>query len=120
MKHGAEIVALLFLSRDQAHRAHLTTDSYSRHMALGQFYASVIDLADTFAEAYQGLYGPFTDIPVMAPNKGAIDQVLEDQLADLVRYRSKDVKPIDSPLLNILDEVAALYLQTLYRLRRLV
>lgn len=50
----ADLIAVLFLSRDIAHREHLSTTSFSQHMALGEFYPGVIDLADKLAEAYQG------------------------------------------------------------------
>ena len=33
MKEAARIVAILFVSRDQAHREHLKTRSYAQHMA---------------------------------------------------------------------------------------
>ena len=36
MKHQTEIVSILFLSREQAHRAHLLTKSYEQHIALGR------------------------------------------------------------------------------------
>jgi len=45
MKQAAEIVSVLFLSREQAHRAHLLTKSYEQHVALSSFYDAVIDLA---------------------------------------------------------------------------
>ena len=39
-------IAMLFLSRDLAHAAHLRTDSLAEHQALGTFYSSIVDLAD--------------------------------------------------------------------------
>ena len=50
MKSAGEYIALLFLARDLAHRAHLRTRSYAEHMALGAFYEGIIPLADEFAE----------------------------------------------------------------------
>jgi len=52
-----DFVGMLFLARDVAHSAHLNTRSYAKHVALNEFYDGIIDLADKFAEAYQGKYG---------------------------------------------------------------
>jgi hypothetical protein len=45
------------LARDVTHSAHLNTRSFAKHKALGKFYPEIIDLADKFAEMYQGKYG---------------------------------------------------------------
>lgn len=122
MNEAANLVSIMFLSREQAHRAHLAVTgkgSYARHVALGDFYEAIIPLADRFAEAYAGMYSPLTDIPYGAPANGKIDVVLEDYLAEIIKARSAFEKPAHGPLLNIIDEVAALYLGTLYKLRNL-
>ena len=57
MKEAGQFVALLFLARDMAHRAHLKATgpgSFAAHMALGNFYEEIVERADAFAEAYQG------------------------------------------------------------------
>lgn len=119
MKHLTEVVSTLFLSREQAHRAHLKTKSYAQHVALGDFYDAVIDFADTFAEVAQGTYGILPDIPYKSPSKGAIDAVLEAHLEAIEDLKSEFDKPCDGPLLNIIDEIGALYAKTLYKLRNL-
>ena len=119
MKHMTEIVATLFLSREQAHRAHLRTKSYAQHVALGEFYDEVVDLADTFAEVAQGTYGLLPEIPYKTPSKGQIADVLEAHLECVEDCKSKFDKPCDGPLLNIIDEIGALYAKTLYKLRNL-
>jgi superfamily II DNA/RNA helicase len=68
-----EFIGHLFLARDVAHSVHLATDSYSQHVALNAFYDGIIDLADKFAEAYQGRHGLI----------GAI--ALHGELAQMVR-----------------------------------
>ena len=47
----------LFSSRDNAHIAHLQTTSFAQHMAFGELYDGIVDLADKYAETYQGMYG---------------------------------------------------------------
>jgi len=122
MKEAANLVSIMFMSREQAHRAHLAATgpgSYASHVALGDFYEAIIPLADRFAEAYAGMYTPLTNIPYGTPAKGKIDAVLESFLTEIVSARSAFEKPAHGPLLNIIDEIAALYLGTLYKLRNL-
>ena len=61
-------VGHLFLARDVTHSAHLNTRSYAKHVALNEFYDGIIDLADKFAEAYQGRHGLIGRLrPVLGP-----------------------------------------------------
>lgn len=111
------LIATLFLSRDVAHREHLKTTSYADHMALGDFYDSVVELADKLAETYQGRHG-LVDIPVLsAESDVAIDSQLESHL-NAVEYLRTGAIGDDSAIQNIVDEIVGLYLQTLYKLRR--
>ena len=117
---AAAIVAVLFTSRDHAHRAHLLTKSYAQHLALGEFYDAVVDLADSLAEVTMGTYGALTEIPVEPPARGAIDAALEAHLNKIEDLRAAfGGKACDRPIENLLDEVGALFAQTLYKLRNL-
>lgn len=118
MKEAAQIVGTLFISRDQAHREHLRTKSYAQHVALGDFYSAVVDLADSFAEVYQGCH-EILDIPYVQPSKGSIDAVLEHHIATIEDFRPAFKSKQDAALLNIMDEISGLYSQTLYKLRNL-
>ena len=50
-----EFIAKLFLTRELAHRYHLSTKSYSQHKALQNFYEDLLDLIDDLAEMTQGV-----------------------------------------------------------------
>lgn len=122
MKTAADLIAILFLARDMAHREHLRVTgvgSDARHRALEFFYDGIVDLADEFAEVYQGCYGVIENIPVAQPDKAGADivKVLSAQLAWIEKNRGAFDKVCDSPLQNIIDEVCAVYLRTLYRLK---
>jgi hypothetical protein len=52
----AEFIAQLFHSSTVTHLLHLSTDSYSKHKALGKYYPQIVDLTDKFAENFQGKY----------------------------------------------------------------
>lgn len=119
MQEAATIVATMFLSREQAHREHFKVTSGYHHEALGDFYEAVIDLADAFAETAQGTYCCRLEIPYLQPVKGSIADVLEHHIASIESARKCFNKPNETSLLNILDEVSALYSKTLFKLRML-
>jgi hypothetical protein len=115
---AAQLMGLLFLGRNVAHSVHLNTRSYSKHKALGHFYKDVIDLADKFAEAYQGRHGLIGPIAMPAAKKTTnIIEFLQDQLAEIEKGRYDVCEKTDTPIQNIIDEIVGLYLSTLYRLK---
>lgn len=118
MSNCSEFVGMLFLARDVAHSVHLNTRSFAKHSALNEFYDGIVDLADKFAEAYQGKYGLIGPIALMSAKKtGNIVQFLEDQVEELMDMRYKVVEKECTPLQNIIDEIFGLYYSTLYKLK---
>ncbi len=114
----AEFVGVLFLARDVAHSAHLNTRSFAKHMALNDFYHEVIDLADKFAEAYQGKYGLIGGIALQSSKATAnATEFLQAQVAEITKVRYEVVDRECTTLQNIIDEILALYFSTLYKLR---
>lgn len=112
-----ELMAVLFLSRDYAHKMHLASKSYSQHVALNDFYHDIIDDADALAEAWQGKNATLIgEIP-----SGTMDttkdpaKALQDQLDAVESYR-KEVTKGYSPLENRFDEIAETYLSAIYKL----
>ena len=115
---AAEFVGMLFLARDVTHSVHLNTRSYAKHKALGNFYDNVIDLADDFAEAYQGRHGLIGPISLMSAKKTTnVIDFLQDQLEEIEKCRYEVCDKSDTPLQNIIDGIVDLYLSTLYKLR---
>lgn len=113
-----DFIGMLFLARDVAHSAHLNKRSYAKHVALNTFYDEVIELADKFAEAYQGKYGLIGPISLMSAKKtNNIVEFLEGQVDDLMEMRYKVVEKECTPLQNIIDEIFGLYYSTLYKLK---
>lgn len=114
----ADFIGELFLARDVTHSVHLNTRSYSKHKALGHFYEDIVELADDFAEAYQGRHGLIGPITLKSARKdGSVVPFLEDSLAYIEENRYKVCEKTDTPLQNIIDEIVALYLSTLYKLK---
>lgn len=121
MNKAADLIAIMFLARELAHREHLKVSgpgSYAQHIALNEFYEGIVDLADTFAETYQGKYGIIEDIP-LAENEfaGSCIEVLEAQVNWIDENRDKicDYRPLQ----NIIDEICGFYWAKLYKLKNL-
>lgn len=113
-----DFIGMLFLARDVTHSVHLNTRSYAKHKALNKFYDNIIDLADGFAEAYQGRYGLIGPISLMSAKKTEnVVEFLKDQLAEIEAGRYDVCKETDTPLQNLIDGIIELYLSTLYKLR---
>lgn len=112
-------VSALLHSSTAAHFLHLSTKSYSEHKALGGFYEDILDLADKYAEAFQGHYGiiPLSayidDFKVQKDAKTYIKGLL--QFAKGMRKELPD----DPDLQNIHDEIVGLIAATLYKLENL-
>lgn len=114
----ADFVGTLFLARDVAHSVHLNTRSFAKHSALNSFYDEIVELADKFAEAYQGRHGLIGPISLMSAKKTTnIVEFLEDSLADIEKMRFEVCEKTDTPIQNIIDEIVGLYLSTLYKLK---
>ena len=118
MSSCADFVGTLFLARDVAHSVHLNTRSFSKHSALNEFYDNIVELADKFAEAYQGRHGLIGPITLMGAKKtGNIVEFLQDSLKDVEDMRYKVCEKTDTPIQNIIDEIVGQYLSTLYKLK---
>lgn len=114
----ADFVGYLFLARDVTHSVHLNTRSYAKHKALNSFYDGVVDLADKFAEAYQGRHGLIGPITLQSAKRtGNVVEFLEDQRAELEKCRYEVCDKTDTPIQNIIDEIIGLYLSTIYKLK---
>ena len=118
-----ELVMRCLHARTTAHVLHLKTTSYAKHKALNEFYDEIIDLVDSFAEAYQGEYGliDFGGDEVdlsgeLAPfYKDALPML--DDLRECVDQCGKKLHKDDTHLHSILDEFRSLIAATQYKLR---
>lgn len=115
-----DLISLLFLARDLAHREHLHTKSYSEHMALNAFYDDIIDDADAIAEAYQGMYKIMPPIPIMGFKSNAkIVEVFESHLNWIDKNRYKACNKEETAIQNLIDNAVATYATALYKLKNL-
>ena len=113
-----DLVARAFAIRDAAHLAHWATDSYARHVTLGEFYDSVIEKIDGIVEAYQGWYDLIGKVPQFILPEGDIVVQIGEEAAYVSKNR--DVLAKENPMLeNLLDDYTQLFSSTYYKLRHL-
>jgi DNA-binding ferritin-like protein len=115
MENCALFVATLLHSATNTHFFHWSTDSYSKHIALGEYYDGIVELTDAFAEAYMGKYGKFTAFPSVYHQPKDPVKYLES-LQNFVTDARQDL-PQDSELQNLIDEIADLINTTTYKLK---
>lgn len=114
----ANFVGTMFLARDVAHSVHLNTRSFAKHMALQSFYEGIVELADKFAEAYQGRHNLIGPISLMSATKtNNIIEFLQTSMSEIESARYDVCEKSDTPIQNIIDEIVGLYLSTLYKLK---
>jgi hypothetical protein len=111
----AMFAATMLHSATNTHFFHWSTDSFSKHMALGTYYDEIVDLTDDLVEAYMGCYEQIKVFPsVYHQPKEPVNYL--NSLKKFVDEARKDL-PQESQIQNIIDEIAQLIDSTLYKLR---
>lgn len=115
---AGKLAMVCFEARTAAHIAHLKTRSYAAHKALDEFYHEIIEVADSFIEAYQGAFGLITDYPDSDEFEKEQDPVkLMSKLRSwLIEYRSECCRD-QTELENLYDSIIDLVDSTRYKLR---
>lgn len=115
----AELVARCFDARTSMHFAHLRTRSYAAHIALGDFYDEIAEVADKFAECAMGVEGRIDKYPSIKPDTSAqpLDYLLE--LHDWVTRHRTECADGHTELANIVDEILSVVDRTYYKLKNL-
>jgi hypothetical protein len=107
----SKFIGTLFHSRDVMHIAHLQTTSFAEHKALNGYYDSILDLTDTFTEAY---FGQNKRVEIVIPEAKIIDSV--SHLKEMKSVLDTERVNYSSELQNIIDEMLGLVDKTLYLL----
>ena len=112
-----EFAMCLFNGVTAGHIHHLGTDSYSQHMALGDFYVELDKRADKFIEAYQGKKSKiiFAEKALFLGENGL--ELVEYICDQIESYRKMPGFPQESELQNIVDELLDLADSTKYKLK---
>jgi hypothetical protein len=112
-----QFVADSFALRTSIHLAHLSSQSYAEHVALGEFYSALEDFADTYAEIYMGLEGRVKRWPGAPRPNEEPKTMLRDYLEVVRAEMAEDLK--SEALKNVLAEIEGLTARTLYKLENL-
>lgn len=118
-----ELVSRVFATRNATHLAHWRAKgpgSYARHMALGDFYDSLIDKIDGIVEAHQGATGKLVGLVNLnaADTRSDVAAKCADDCNWIAKNRDKIANGIPA-IENLLDDLCDLYLTTIYKLKNL-
>jgi DNA-binding ferritin-like protein len=117
-----ELIARVFYARNLAHFEHWRAEGvggYARHVALGKFYAKVIDALDDLVEAYQGAFELVGTIPVTKTKASEVLLVLVEDAAWIEKNHEKICKG-NRAVANLIDSLTGVYLSAIYKLRNLM
>lgn len=114
----------LFAARDLAHKLHLSTKSFARHLALGDLYDALLGTADDLAEVYQGQYGILNlgagSESFQVPDTTNFDALTFIRaLTTWAEAMKSQFNPADSHLLNMWDELLSKIYRAKYKLENL-
>ena len=106
----SEIFSLLRWSATCTHYYHFVTDSYAEHKALNKYYENIVDLLDSFIEAYSGVNGKMTSMPktyeCLPYSETAASEHLKKVRTDLEKQYEKLTHPnLKSEMDNILTQI---------------
>ena len=111
----AMFAATMLHSATNTHFFHWSTNSYSQHKALGNYYDEIVELVDDLVEAYMGCYDQLKTFPSVYHQPKDAGKYMES-LKNFVDDARKDL-PQETQIQNIIDEIAQLIDSTLYKLR---
>lgn len=113
-----ELIARAFSARNIAHFRHLTSKRYSEHMALDEFYNSIIGAVDDLVECYIGQFGEISDLPAVDHKVTDMIEFLRDE-ADWIEVSRDEIANESAAVGNLVDGVTAVYLKAIYKLENL-
>ena len=113
---AAGYISRLLHAVTATHMLHLSTRSYSQHMALGSLYADLQGKADELVEAFQGCTNQLLSYPAesFTPPTDAVAYVSD--LYNFVEGQRGQMGG-ESHIQNIVDEICSTVASALYKLR---
>lgn len=115
------IVCFFFQMQQTLKLYHWTTNSFARHSAADKLYDELVETSDEFMETYMGKYGRPTKLgkrdltfEINALHDGNVNGFLDDCIKYLTVDITKFLKPTDTDLLNIRDDLIGKINKTKY------
>ena len=112
------LIAELFAMRTTLHRMHLATQSFAQHVALGELYETIVELADSIAEIYQGQYGKL-HMNDIKPQEETDPIKYVASMAQWSQHAKELIDKNDTHLLNEWDAIISAIFRTKYKLEHL-
>ena len=116
-----QLISRVFYARNVTHFEHWRAKgdgSYAKHKAMGHFYDDIIDALDNLVEAYQGAFELIGNIPAPETPKGDVLKLLQGDAA-WIEENHDAMCGGNRAVGNLLDNVTAVYLSAIYKLRNL-
>lgn len=117
MQEVGDFVGKLLMSVPVLHMLHLQTDSYAKHMALGDLYKSLPDDIDAVVEEFQGKYEIISSYNTYAEYT-ANPLTFVDNIARTVREYRGSMGPCSS-IQSGIDIIETSIKQCLYKIKNL-
>lgn len=117
------LITTLLTLQAQLRILHWQTKSYAEHQALGGLYSDLDGHIDEFVETFSGRYGVPTAkdsyklTMVNYKNNAGCVEIIDKAIAYMTKDVSGMLKPEDTDLLNIRDEMLGALNKTKYLLR---
>jgi len=118
--HSSRIIHVMLSTSVVMKLYHWQTHSHARHIASDRFNEAFSGLMDRFVETYMGKYGRVQlgratpDIKAGDTNDDSIEVFLKSFVTFMSNELPTLLKPTDTDLLNLRDEMVGLVNQTLY------
>lgn len=117
------LITTLLTLQAQLRILHWQTKSYAEHQALGGLYEALDGKVDEFVETFSGRYGvpaakdSYKLTLVNYKDNAAVVEILDTAISYMTKEVPSLLKPEDTDLLNIRDEMIGAINKTKYLLR---
>jgi DNA primase large subunit len=117
---SSDDVHFFFMMREQIKLFHWQTKVYSRHKATDDVIKALDESIDKYVEVYMGKYGRpkmisrNNTIRVQNLSEGSIVRFIKTCIQHLIKELPKGLKPTDTDLVNLRDEMLGELNQLLY------
>ena len=116
MEEFALFAATLLHSSTNTHFEHWSTNSYSQHIALGEFYDDIIEATDELVEAYMGIYGQIKSFPDTYHKPTGEPLEYLKKLQAFVKEARNNL-PKDTEIVQLIDNIAQLIDTTIFKIQ---
>ena len=112
----ALFASTLLHSATNTHFFHWSTNSFSEHKALNEYYDGIVEATDELVEAYMGIYGQIKNFPDSYHKPTSTPLEYLKKLQAFVKEARTNL-PQDSEIVQLIDNIAQLIDTTIYKLQ---